>query len=386
VFTFSIPASDVILFEAATLNGGPEIGYKQPRQPVTGTIDLDNGTLQLVVVVATTVHVEVLGDYDGSLTATLSGTMSFPDADGDGVPDRTDNCKFVPNADQAPVPTPTIQAPPAITLASCLDTQIGHATGADVCDHGALAITDDAPGSFPVGTTVVTWSAEDEKARTATATQSVTVVDTTAPIFTFVPPDKTVADCGYVHIGHATATDDCGGTPFVKNDAPHSFGPGATTVTWKAKDEAGNRATATQVITVHDVKPPVVSCIRRHDHGHDHDHDRRGYGTSSGGHHDDHDDEGDPFFQVFTHDNCTARMRFGGQTLHDGEIIQITPTHRSGVVFLGTEGHDHIKHFKAGPGDAVIVSTGCDRGRSRRAGVCVTSPRTPQHTSRDPEA
>ncbi len=353
VFTFSIPASEVILFEAATLNGAPETGYKVPKQPVTGTIDLNNGTVQMTVVAASKVHVDVLGDYDGTLTATISGHMGFPDADGDGVPDRTDNCKFVPNPDQAPVPTPTIQAPPAITLASCLDTQIGQATGADVCDHGAVAITDDAPGSFPVGTTVVTWSAEDGKARVATATQNVTVVDTTAPTFTFVPPDKTVADCGHVHLGHAVAVDDCGGTPFVKNDAPRYFGPGATTVTWKARDDAGNRATATQIITVHDVEPPVVSCFRERPHDHDH----HGYGMASG-HHDDHGDDDDgPFFEVSTRDNCTARMRFGGQNLRDGEIIKITPTHKPGVVFLGTEGHDHIKHFKAGPGDAVITST-----------------------------
>jgi hypothetical protein len=253
-----------------------------------------------------------------------------------------------------------------VTVATCLATQFGTPLATDVCDGGAVAVTDNAPSPLPVGSTVVTWTGTDGQGRVATGTQTVTVVDTTAPTFTFVPPDKTVADCGYVHLGHAVATDDCGGTPFVKNDAPHSFGPGATTVTWKAKDDAGNRATATQVITVHDVKPPMVSCVRRHDHD---DHDHHGYGTASG-HHDDHDDDDGPFFQVFTQDNCTARMRFGGQKLHDGEIIEITPMHRSGVVFLGTGGHDHIKHFKAGPGDAVIVST--DDSGNRATASCPT--------------
>ena len=52
---------------------------------------------------------------DGTLTATLSGTIVFPDSDNDGVPDRSDNCRFVPNADQAPVATPVVTPPGAIT-------------------------------------------------------------------------------------------------------------------------------------------------------------------------------------------------------------------------------------------------------------------------------
>ncbi len=351
-YTFVIPPGDILLYEAATANGAPETGDRHPRDPVTGTIDTRAGTATMHVVVATRIHVDVLGDFDGALTTDLSGSLVFPDKDGDGVADRNDNCPLVANADQSPVVSPLVRAPADITLHSCLNAHVGGPVAVDICEGGPVTVTDNAPFPYPLGPTVVTWTGEDSHGHVESDTQTVTVVDTTAPTFTFVPPDITVADCGHVRLGHAVAVDDCGGTPFLKNDAPNSFGPGATTVTWKAKDDAGNRTTAAQIITVHDVKPPVVACVRTRPHDHDH------HG----------DDEDGPFFEVSTRDNCTARMRFGGQKLHDGEIIEITPTHRPGVVFLGTEGHDHIKHFKAGPGDAVITST--DDSGNRATAAC----------------
>jgi hypothetical protein len=75
--------------------------------------------------------------------------------------------------------------------------------------------------------------------------------DTTAPNFTFVPPDITTANCGAVNIGSARAADFCNSAAVtITNNAPAKFAPGTTIVTWTARDAAGNTTTATQLVTL----------------------------------------------------------------------------------------------------------------------------------------
>jgi hypothetical protein len=222
------------------------------------------------VVLGTRVHFEagcppvgpclINEDHDGTLTATIAGTLMFPDSDGDSVPDRTDNCRFVANPDQTLVPTPVITAPADRTLASCVASALGAAAAADRCDGGPVTVTHDAPATFAAGPNVVTWTAQDAKGRQATDTQTVTVVDTTDPMFTFVPPAVSLNDCGPANLGQPTAVDDCAGAVTFTNDAPASFPLGPTVVTWTATDPAGNKTTATQNVTVTDTVPPLVSC------------------------------------------------------------------------------------------------------------------------------
>jgi Ca2+-binding RTX toxin-like protein len=75
--------------------------------------------------------------------------------------------------------------------------------------------------------------------------------DTTKPRFTFVPPAVSVADCHSTpDLGQAVAIDNCRQPVTVTNDAPATFPTGITTVTWTARDAAGNVATATQQVVV----------------------------------------------------------------------------------------------------------------------------------------
>jgi hypothetical protein len=183
VFNVTIPRDDFLIYETAVVDGRfSEKGFQHPSEDVTGTINLARGTAAMHVVVARSIQ-----NNPGTLTVDLSGTIAFPDTDGDGVPDRDDNCRFVANPDQSRVATPTITAPPDLTLASCADHHIGVARAADVCDGGRVTITNDAPGTFPIGSTVVTWTVRDAKFRAATDTQNVTIVDRTPPTVTCLP-------------------------------------------------------------------------------------------------------------------------------------------------------------------------------------------------------
>lgn len=112
---------------------------------------------------------------------------------------------------------PSITAPGDI-VAECTSpagtpVDLGDPATNDNCD-ASLNITNDAPALFPLGNTVVTWTATDDGGNDATDTQSVTVQDTTPPVIqcnappTIVPPDAPVSLT-------ATATDICS-TPTVQ--------------------------------------------------------------------------------------------------------------------------------------------------------------------------
>jgi len=89
-------------------------------------------------------------------------------------------------------------------------------------------------------------------------------VDRTAPVL-IAPPDVVVectaagASGQAVALGSPVVSDDRDTFFRISNDAPPSFSPGRTTVTWTATDLAGNTATAEQQITVRDTLPPVFS-------------------------------------------------------------------------------------------------------------------------------
>ena len=164
---------------------------------------------------------------------------------------------------------PTISAPAAMAVSTdagqCAATgvNLGTATAGDNCT--GVVVSNDAPATFPKGTTTVTWTATDAAGLTATATQLVTVNDNELPTIT-APATVTVStnagQCSAtgVALGNATAGDNCTGA-VVSNNAPATFPKGVTTVTWTATDASGNVATATQLVTVNDTERPVLGSL-----------------------------------------------------------------------------------------------------------------------------
>jgi hypothetical protein len=117
-------------------------------------------------------------------------------------------------------------------------------------DFFLAGVTNNAPAAFPIGTTVVTWTATDTSGNTTTAAQNVTIVDTTPPVLV-VPADVTEMGTSLlspIDLGMATATDIFPVT--ITNDAPAAFPLGITVVTWTATDANGNSTTATQLVNV----------------------------------------------------------------------------------------------------------------------------------------
>jgi Ca2+-binding RTX toxin-like protein len=113
-------------------------------------------------------------------------------------------------------------------------------------------ISNDAPDVFPVGETTVTWIATDTSGNSASATQTVTIVDTTSPEL-IIPEDVMISAFSIekqVDIGEAQAHDLAGSTLIVTNDAPNTFPLGDTVVTWNVSDEFGNSASSQQTISV----------------------------------------------------------------------------------------------------------------------------------------
>jgi len=170
-------------------------------------------------------------------------------------------------ANTVKITAPNDHTPPSITAPSDMTIEatgvltpvsIGQATGTD--DSGIASITSNAPPKFPLGITMITWTAIDNGGNVAKAVQKITVVDTTPPVLTAPQPvtiEAKTPDHNSIDIG-LPSVNDAVGVESVTNDAPPYFSIGKTTVTWKAIDASGNAATATQVVTVQDTTAPTI--------------------------------------------------------------------------------------------------------------------------------
>ena len=159
---------------------------------------------------------------------------------------------------EPPDETPPVVTPPADISVEATALRTAVALGSATTDDGS-AVSNDAPtNGFPLGITTVTWSATDAAGNTGTATQRVTVLDTTAPLLS-VPEDVVVNATGaltQVVIGAATATDLFGPVAIANNAPANGYPEGTSEVTWVATDANGNKASATQRVTV---LPTVVN-------------------------------------------------------------------------------------------------------------------------------
>ena len=160
--------------------------------------------------------------------------------------------------------SPVLTVPADIVIEAVSATnnpvEIGQATANDLLHISS--ITNNAPPTFQLGETIVTWAATDQSGNSVIDAQKVTVIDTTAPTI-IIPDDVTIEASSQtnniVSFGDAKADDNVGVTT-ITNDAPAAFAVGETIVIWTATDAAGNISTASQTVTIVDTtKPSVLS-------------------------------------------------------------------------------------------------------------------------------
>jgi hypothetical protein len=285
-----------------TVNGNNpytfEVGltYVDPLATITDNVDATYSTLDGT----STVDSGVVGHYTVTYnTADSAGNVAVTAVRHVNVQDST---------------APVVTAPAAITVAAVgasgtvatnavISAFLTGATVLDNVDGTSPVISHDAPGTFPLGVTIVTFSATDAAGNSATATASVTIStpdtdgDGIADIYDAFPADaaasvdsdgdgypdswndgKTEADSTTglvlddhnppvviapanvdvdatglftkVETGDASAIDTIDGVVSVSSDAPSHFEPGVNQVTWRATDAAGNEGSDIQLVNV----------------------------------------------------------------------------------------------------------------------------------------
>lgn len=169
--------------------------------------------------------------------------------------DNSGNTKFhyvtITTTDTSP---PQVIPPPDVTVEATGLTSyvnIGTATANHDVDPNPN-LSNNAPAGFPLGTTIVVWTAFDSAGNYSIAAQNVIVTDTIAPQLSV--PDDIVMDAisltSTIEIGSAVSTDIADPNPTITNDAPSDFPLGDTLVTWTSTDFSGNSAIATQTVMV----------------------------------------------------------------------------------------------------------------------------------------
>jgi Ca2+-binding RTX toxin-like protein len=209
--------------------------------------------------------------YNGSVVGGSIGTMSRAGTTSfDNVHVTLGN-----HVDTSPDSTPPVVTPPADltrntdagkATAFVSDSTIGTAGATDNVQLASLVRSGVPAGNlFPLGTTTITYTATDIFGNVTVKTQKVTVVDAERPVLT-VPPAVTVqvdATTSSVYVsdaqlGSVGATDNSGSVTVTRTGVPagNIFPLGTTTITYTAKDAAGNTTTGTQTVTVK--RPPVA--------------------------------------------------------------------------------------------------------------------------------
>jgi hypothetical protein len=165
---------------------------------------------------------------------------------------------------------PIVTPPAAVTLftgagattcsvtVSNLDSTLGTGSATDNCPGVGAVTRSGVPAGnvFPLGNTVVTYSATDAHGNTGTATQTVTVVDNTPPLITcsanIIADFDPAVNGAVVTYVTPVGTDNCSATTAQIAGLPSgaTFPVGTTTNTFKVTDGAGNTAQCSFNVTV----------------------------------------------------------------------------------------------------------------------------------------
>ncbi len=262
LLAISCPEDEVIATDMGACSAVVSLGEAtafSPFQPVTITNDYNSGgpdasdTYPQGVTVVTFTAVDNNGDTVSCATLVTVNDMEPPSI----------TC---PQDLTLVIPEGTGPADVTLALATAMDN---CATNPEISnDHNSGGA--DASGMYPVGTTVVTFEAEDDFGNTNSCTTSVTVEEADALTIN-CPTNATVdtdpGECSAV-VTLALATAFSGFPPVtIENDfndggadASGVYDEGITTVVFTASDGNGDMVSCTTVVTVNDIEAPTLNC------------------------------------------------------------------------------------------------------------------------------
>ena len=149
------------------------------------------------------------------------------------------------------------------TLDCNAEYSLEMATATDACS--GVAVTHADSESFPCdGSRVIerTFTAVDGCGNISTHVQTISFLDTTAPVFTATPEDLALECSDDLPVTEATASDDCGSVTVTYSDetvAGDCSGNFTILRTFTAEDGCGNSTTHVQSIVFTDTTAPVVT-------------------------------------------------------------------------------------------------------------------------------
>ena len=200
------------------------------------------------------------GTLDSQPTFTGAGTFAFSCTCSDGT--NSDTCSgTLLVLDQT---APAISCPGSVTSECTANGSAtlfaGASTATDAC--GAATVSDPPTAAYPLGTTTVSHTAQDPSGNVASCTNTVTVVDTTAPSITC--PGALSAECtanqaAAVTPSSASGSDACTAVT-ISGPAAGSYPLGTTSVTYTAHDTSGNATSCSSTISVVDTTAPTLAC------------------------------------------------------------------------------------------------------------------------------
>jgi len=248
------------------------------------SVALDDELGQAEQVSGCPVTVTIAGIPAGNLFPIGTTTLTYTATDASG---RTDTgTQTVTVIDDTP---PSIVAPPDAAYVCASEVPAAHPSQAkrgevldennnplppgppfDNCGAPTVTVTETSSGAGSASSPRVitrTFTATDAAGNSASATQTITVIDPEAPTIT-APADASfqcASDIPAANAANATASDNCGSPTVTVSDSSNN-GAGSTasplviTRTFTATDAAGNSTSDIQTITVIDNTPPVISC------------------------------------------------------------------------------------------------------------------------------
>jgi hypothetical protein len=140
---------------------------------------------------------------------------------------------------------------------------IGEAVVSDNCGGcTAPVVSNDAPDVFPLGQTLVTWTATGAAINQPSCVQEVLVVESQPPVIQLTGAMPLVVECGapFVDPG-AAATDACAGdlsAALTVAPSVETGDVGIGSVLYSVQDPSGNTATAERLVEIVDTTAPDV--------------------------------------------------------------------------------------------------------------------------------